>query len=390
MLRLSQFLCGGYLVLALVVIVLTPLIGPLGTAPFPLPIGPAASPVVVSIAYGTEKEEWLQDAAARFVATNPTLRGRPIQIELEGIGSREMVNEIVEGDLQPVVASPASMLQVELLRHEWQTRNNSEIFLEEPEPLVLTPLVIVAWEDRADVLWPDGPNNFWDDLHDALSDQQGWSALGGDSNWGFVKFGHTSPELSNSGIQTLVLLAYGYHEKSTGLTTEDILDPDFQQWFEEVERSVLDFGESTGTFMTNMVQFGPSKYDMVAVYENLAVQNVEATQSRWGPIRVYYPPSTIISEHPYGILTAEWVTPEQQEAAARFRDFLLSTEIQELSLQYGFRPANPDVGFGGANSPFTRYADYGVQTSLPPVVEVPPADALTNLIELWRRQGFGN
>lgn len=389
MLRLSQFLCAGYLVLALIVIALTPFFGPFGSAPFPLRIGPAGTPVVVTIAYGTEKEEWLEEATQRFAATNPTLRGRPIQIELQGIGSREMIEEIIAGELTPVVVSPASMLQVELLRHEWQARTGNEIFFTEPEPLVLTPLVIVAWENRAQVLWPNGPTNFWGDLHDALSDPQGWSALGGDANWGFVKFGHTSPELSNSGLQTLVLLAYAYHEKATGLTTQDILDPDFQQWLEEVEQSVLDFGESTGTFMTNMVQFGPSKYDLVAVYENLAIQNIEASRNRWGPIQVYYPPATIISEHPYGILTAEWVTPEQQASAAIFRDFLLSQSIQELSLQYGFRPANPSVGFGGSNSPFTRYANYGVQTDLPPVVEVPPADVQTSLIELWRRQGFG-
>lgn len=387
MLRLAQLLCIGYLVLALVVTVLTPFIGPLGGAPFPLPLGPAREPVVVSMAYGTEKEAWLEEAVQRFAATNPMLRGRPIQIELEGIGSREMVTEIIDRDLTPVVASPASSIQIELLRDEWETRNNSDIFLEEPQALVLTPLVLVAWEERASALWPNGPEELWDELHDALANPEGWAAYD-HPEWGFVKFGHTSPELSNSGIQTLVLLAYGYHDKSRDLTSQDVLDTDFQAWLADIERAVLEFGESTGTFMNNMVLFGPSKYDFVVVYENLAIEDIVAAENRWGPIRVYYPPENIFSDHPYAILSADWVTPEQQEAAVIFRDFLLSNEIQELALDFGFRPANPDVGFNRPDSPFERYADYGIRQDIPSVVEVPQAGVLNELLALWRRGAF--
>ncbi len=390
MLRISQFLCVGYLLLALVVALMS-FIRPLGNAPFPLPIGPARNPVVVSMAYGTEKEAWLQDATQRFIQTNPTINGRPIQVELQGIGSREIVTRIIDGSLQPVVVSPASSIQIELLEHEWQTRNGNSILrdgADAPQPLVLTPLVLVAWQDRAEALWPSGPDRLWSDLHDALADPQGWQAVGGDPNWGLVKFGHTSPETSNSGIQTLVLLAYGYYGKSTGLETADILDADFQTWLADIEGAVLEFGDSTGTFMTSMVQFGPSKYDIVAVYENLAIQNIDAAQNRWGAIRVYYPPATMISDHPFAMLDAPWVTPEQQQAAAVFRDFLLSRPIQELSLEHGFRPANPQVGFDSPNSPFARYESYGIQKQISSEVEVPSADVLNNLIDYWRRQGF--
>lgn len=370
----SRFLCGSYLLLAVIVMGLTAFVGPLGSAPFPLPLGPAREPVVVSIAYGTEKEAWLQEATQRFAATNPTIRNRPIEIELEGLGSREIVTQIVQGTKTPVVVSPASSIQIELLRDEWQTLNDTDIFLsgnDVPQPLVLTPLVLVAWEDRAKVLWTNGPTNFWQDIHDALANPQGWQGLGGNPQWGFAKFGHTSPELSNSGIQTLVLLAYGYHQKSTGLQPGDVLDPGFQEWFVNIERSVLEFGASTGTFMDNMVRFGPSKYDFVVVYENLASENIQTAEDRWGSIRVYYPPATIVSDHPYAILNAPWVTPEQQEAAALFRNFLLSEEIQTLALQYGFRPANTQVGFDGPDSPFTQYEAYGIQKDISAVVEVP-------------------
>lgn len=392
MLRISRLLCVCYLLFAVVVVVLTAFAAPLGSAPFPLPLGPEREPVVVSIAYGTEKEAWLQEATRRFLDTNPAIRGRPVMIELQDLGSHEIVTSIVQGEIMPVVASPASSIQIELLRSEWEARTGSSIFLEgsdAPQPLVLTPLVLVAWENRANVLWSGSPTNFWNDIHDALANPQGWQALGGDPNWGLVKFGHTSPESSNSGIQILVLLAYAYHQKSSGLTSQDILDTDFQQWLTDIERAVLEFGDSTGTFMTDMVRFGPSKYDFVVVYENLAIENIAAAENRWSQsIRVYYPPATIVSDHPYAILNAEWVTPEQQEAAARFRDFLLSAEIQRLALQFGFRPANIQVSFDTPDSPFNTYADYGIQKDIPSVVDVPSADVLTTLLDFWQRQGF--
>lgn len=390
MLRIAQLLCIGYLVLAVGLIILTPVIGPFGSAPFQLPLGPSHDPVVVRIAYGTEKRAWLEEAARRFAETDTTLNGHPIQIELQGIGSREMVTEIVAGNLQPVVASPASSIQIELLRAEWETRYNSNIYLEgaaAPQALVLTPLVLVGWQERADVLWPTGPQDFWNDLHNALADPQGWSTYG-HPEWGFVKFGHTSPELSNSGIQTLVLLAYGYANKSRDLNSQDILDPGFQTWLTSVEQSVLEFGDSSGTFMTNMVRFGPSKYDFVMVYENLAIEEAQAAENRWGPIRVYYPPENIVSDHPYAILNGEWVSADQKEAALRFRDFLLSPEIQELALQFGFRPANTQVGFDSPDSPFDQYAVYGIQRDIPSVVEVPQAQVLNELIAFWHRGDF--
>ncbi|MDW8215858.1 MAG: ABC transporter substrate-binding protein, partial [Roseiflexaceae bacterium] len=56
----------GYLLICLLVLLATAFIGPVGYAPFPLPIGPAQTPVVVTIWYGTEKKLWLEDAAQRF------------------------------------------------------------------------------------------------------------------------------------------------------------------------------------------------------------------------------------------------------------------------------------------------------------------------------------
>lgn len=397
MFRIARIISAIYLLLAVVVTGLTIAVGPLpgGTAPLEeireQMIG--RDPVVIHIAYSTEKEDWLKAAAEQFQAESHRVRGRAIEIELEGIGSREMINQIIQGQLQPTVVSPASSVQIELLRGEWQGRGSGSILLEgddAPQPLVVTPLVVVAWEERAQVLALSDSSRLWNNLHDVLADSQGWDAFG-KPEWGLAKFGQTDPTQSNSGIQTLALLAYNYHNKTAGLTRQDMLDQGFRRWLDEIEQAVSDFPPGTSTLMENMVRFGPSKYDFVVVYENLAIENIETARGRWGPISIYYPPANMLSDHPYAILDAPWVSQEQREAAVAFREFLLSEEIQRLALiDYGFRPVNVSVAVDSADSPFRRFSSYGVRVDSGQAVEVevPSADVLNELLSLWQGGGY--
>ncbi len=399
----------SFLALCLLAVVLkafVPLPGVLGYAPVNLGLGPVVQPVEVVIWYGTEKQLWLEDAVKRFAASGNTLGGRPISIKLVGLGSGEIADRVARqdwgADPPPSVVSPASSVWIEVLRSDWGTRNGGTTILSgDPQPLVLTPLVAVAWEERANVLWPGGVKDFWPSLHRALASQN-WSAVAqangfapGSSEyaqttkWGQVKFGHTSPLRSNSGAQALILMAYGYHNKATDLTAADVSDPKFQSWLKDMERAVLDFGASTGTFMTSMVQFGPSKYDVVLVYENLAIEHITAAQSRWGQrLKVFYPPATMFSDHPYAILGDPLTTPDQRAAAERFRAFLRSRPIQELALEYGFRPADPSVSVvtGDVNNPFNTYAAFGVQVDIAEQVATPSGETVAALLDLWRRE----
>lgn len=378
MFRIAQILVVAYLVLALVMVGLTML--------------PAPEPVQVTVVYGTEKRDWLQAAAEQFLAGEPTTSsGAPIEIVLEGQGSREMVLDVADGDLQPTVLSPASSIHIEILRDDWARRNNGQAIVhtgtDAPQALVVTPLVVVAWEERADVLNIQGPNQLWGKLHQLVEEDGGWDTFG-KPEWGLGRWGHTNPESSNSGMQTIVLLAYAYHDKAADLTVEDVTTPGFKEWFDDFESAVPEFPSSTGYIMDRMLQFGPSEYSFIVVYENLAIESFDAAQGRGGAIRVYYPPDNILSDHPYAILDAPWVSPEQREAAALFRDFLLTEETQQLALAFGFRPANTAVAFDTPDSPFTRYADQGIQTEIARSVEVPSALVINELIDLWRRGDY--
>jgi ABC-type sulfate transport system substrate-binding protein len=128
----------------------------------------------------------------------------------------------------------------------------------------------------------------------------------------------------------------------------------------------------------------------VAVYEATAIEHIENAVARYGQehggLRIFYPPATSLSDHPFCVLQAEWVTPEKARAAQAFLDFITTPEIQELALQYGFRPVDPDIPLDQSGSPFPRYRDNGVRLDLPPEVTVPPGNVLNTMLDFWTRE----
>lgn len=350
---------------------------------------PPPEPIHLSVLYSTEKEAWLEDMAARMQMENLRANGRPIQLQLEKTGSREMYLAVLDGSKKPDIISPASSLQVSILEElsagKFPTPLVRLADRQVCTPVVTTPLVLVAWSERAEALWgAQPPPDLWRRLQSILSDPQGWSSLG-KPEWGYVKFGHTDPTRSNSGFMTLLLMTYDYYQKSSGLQTQDILNnTEFQEWLKSLEAGVTEFGDSTGTYMRDIVAYGPSKYDIVAVYEATAIEQIENARGRYGELSIYYPPATVMSDHPFCILQADWVTPDKAAAARIFIDYLIQAPAQEAALlSYGFRPADASIPLDQTGSPFLRYAGNGLQINLPPQVEIPSGGVLDTLLNFW-------
>ena len=367
--------------------------GSTGSAsPSPGEAGPAApaprGPVTkITVVYGTEKEDWMNAVVAGFRSANPE-----IDLELLGKGSLESAQAILDGKLQPTVWIPADSLALKLLDDDWRTKTGAAMFASEgelaPQPLLLTPLVFVAWEDRASVLLKAGNGSLgWKTLRAAVVSNRGWPAIGGKADWGFVKLGHTDPTRSNSGLQALwsMTLEFFGHGKPVGV--EQLLRPDYQGFVGGIEKGVTRFEPSTGTFMIDMVRFGPSKYDIAVVYESLAISQIANAQGRWGDLRVYYPQLTIWSDHPAALVRAPWVTDAQRAAGTAFVAYLRSRPVQERALAFGFRPADPAVPIKtkAADNPFTSLARYGLRADLPPAAPTPDGAVVRNLMMLWSR-----
>jgi ABC-type sulfate transport system substrate-binding protein len=186
-------------------------------------------------------------------------------------------------------------------------------------------------------------------------------------------------------LMAIVLAAYSYQKKTKNLELRDIVDVGFQNWLQNFERSVSGLSNSTGNMMREMVLKGPSSYDALLVYESVAIDYLKNAEGRWGQIRVIYPEYNAWNENPYYIVDATWSSKEQRKAADAFLAFLLTEPIQKESLAHGFRPANPNVAVKFPDSPFVRYADYGVRVDLAKICEPPHAEVVNNLLQSWQR-----
>jgi hypothetical protein len=348
---------------------------------------PAGRAVTIELLYSTEKKEWLESAVAGFQKDNPA-----ITVKLTGKGSLEAAQAIVDGTAKPTLWSPADSLVLGIADADWNTKYGVPLVAADgdaaPQPLVLSPLVFVVWKDRAEVLLAASEGALsWKAIHKAVTSPRGWPAVGGKPDWGFVKLGHTDPTKSNSGLQALLLMTYEFYGKTSGLVVGDLLDPKYQQFVKEVEKGVSKFEASTGTFMTDMIRFGPSKYDIAVVYESLAIAELEHAQGRWGDLNVYYPATTVWSDHPLALLAGDWTTPDQTDAANKLVAYLHRKDVQGTALRFGFRPADPAVPIKslGDGNPFTRLADHGVRVDVPPVAQTPDGAVIRNLMTMWSR-----
>jgi hypothetical protein len=188
---------------------------------------------------------------------------------------------------------------------------------------------------------------------------------------------------------TLVLMAYEFAHKERGLTTADVTQVPFQGWLQEFERGVVRPGgsltHSTGTLMRELVLRGPSQYDGLMVYENLAIDYLDSARERWGDLQVVYPVPNLWNEHPYYILNVPWSNQAQRAAARQFLDFLTSEPVQRKALEHGFRPGNPAVPVRFPGSPLVRHEAAGLAIDLPRVYENPRAEVLNDLIASFRR-----
>jgi Bacterial extracellular solute-binding protein len=354
--------------------------------PVPVRPDPAAAPIEISMLYSTEKKEWIEAAALTFKRDHPE-----IKLTLKGEGSISAEEAIVDDKEKPTIFSPADTVALNLAASDWKTKGRGDLFATQgddaPESLVITPIVWIVWEDRAEVLLKASKGQItWKTLHKAIASNQGWPAIGGKAAWGFVKLGQTDPTQSNSGLSALYLMTLEFYGKPS-VEVGDLLKSDYQAWIKEIEKGVSKFESSTGTFMTDMVRFGPSKYDVAVVYENLAISQIENAQGRWGNLKVYYPQTTLWSDHPAAILSGDWVTDAQRQAARTWLGYLRSRPVQERALALGFRPGDPSIPVKSADAqnPWSRLAQYGLQIDIPPVAKTPDGAVARNLMTMWTR-----
>jgi len=335
------------------------------------------------IEYSPEATDWFENALAEFQRTRPW-----IHITTSSKNSFEAARAILDGKDRPVLWSPADSQAIALLASERGNRTHSELFSSSEDaahPLLLTPLVFVGWEERVKRMTGPGGHLSWRAIHKAVASPKGWAGIGGRPDWGLIKVGHADPSKANSGLQSLVLMACEYFHTTAELTIDQVLDPKFREFVADIDRTAP-YLESATSAMTEMIRFGPSKYDLVAVYESVAISQVKRAQGRWGKLHIYYPPVTVWSDFPIVQLDGPWVTEDQKRAATQLIAFLRSPSVQASALRFGFRPADPSVPIKIENAElFAASKPYGLSLDLPAAARPLDGTVIRAMLTTWTR-----
>ncbi len=288
--------------------------------------------IVLNILYTSEKKGWINsispDFPDWFANRNP---GMDVRLVFEVQGTRTSMLSILSGESKPVIWSPAASVWVPLFDWSWQKKFGNHIFDEsQVKSLVASPIILGTWQSYRD------ENNLtkWTDLYDLAETE--------------LKLAHTSAQESNSGYMAVLLEITAASGKTPDqISMTDLQNSTIQNWMKKVESTAVLYGTSTGFLAKQAVQLGPSGINVMILYENLIIETAKDGEAfaKWGDnlVAVYPEEGTLWSDHPIVRLNASWVTPEQQYAAQEFETYLLSKEIQKLSIPYGFRPGNESI-----------------------------------------------
>ena len=291
---------------------------------------------------------------------------------------------------QPVIWSPAASA--------WGAIVNAragKTLAPPSKPFLLTPLVIALPKPMADALgYPAKPVGF-SDIVALAKDPAGWAKYG-HPEWGPFRLGKTNPNYSTSGLNFTIAQYYAATQKTTGLTSEDLNRADVVQFAADVESAVVHYGDITMTFLNNWFRSDArgtalTYASAVAVEEKSVIDYnrgnpdgvLDAGETPRVPkvplVAVYPREGTLYSDSPFIVVDAPWVTPEQKQAAALFETFVQQPANQAKVLEFGFRPANPQVKI---DKPIE--AANGVDPDQPQaVLDVPAPDVLVRLLDGW-------
>jgi Ca-activated chloride channel family protein len=337
--------------------------------------------VELTFTYGSEKKSWIEDVTKEFNAAGKKLPGgRKIHVNAIPLGSGESIEEILEGRRETHLTSPASGAYVEIGNGRSQKKKEGDL-LGKPKYLVRSPVVIAMWKPMAEALGYGKKPIGWADVLDLASDPKGWEKVG-KPQWGQFKLGHTHPLYSNSGLISVLAEVYASTKgKTDNLTADDVKNAG--KFLEDIEKSVVHYGESTGFFANQMFANDLGYLSAAVMYENLVIESYDRAKHpniAAEVVAIYPKEGTFWSDHPVCVVQRKWVTDDHKKAAEIYTDFLLEEAQQKKALKYGFRPGVEKVELA---APLDKA--HGIDPDQPRLVmEVPPYDVMEDVIALWK------
>jgi len=349
----------------------------------------------LTVAASNEKSSLLAIVADEYETTRPMVDGRCVDVQVVKKASGEAEEALERGwdersdGPRPVVWSPAAKTWVGLLERNRSIAGRPSIAPLTNPSIVRSPLVIGMLEPMARAMgWPNKEIGL-SDVFDLARDTRGWGSLN-HPEWGQFKLGKTNPMISTSGLHALI--ATYYAGKGTGVGLD--IPPETITFMRGVEYSVVHYGDSVATFLTDLAECDNRRQALQCVSAIAVEEKHVWDYNRGDPtsdapenaiLRVPFIPlvalhpsgGTLIADHPYVVLNVAWVDDTKRRAASDFLEYLQSSETQLRFKRAGFR------GYDGDPGPELTKSVYFDPTQ-PRELAVPVPPVVSAIQALWK------
>jgi Ca-activated chloride channel family protein len=297
--------------------------------------GGSAAPdaVHVQFAYSSNLDEMMAALIPAFNAAGIKANGHAVFVDGLAASSGDVQTKIIHGQLQPAAWSPASSLWGRLLN---QAADRKYVADTNPS-LAASPVVIAMWEPLARALgWPSKAIGFADILRLATTDSH-WSKYG-KPTFGTFKLGHTNPDFSTSGLSFVAAQYYTAAGKREGLTLADVQRPAIRKKVRAIEQSIVHYGDKGSFFADQLAAHGPGYASAVAMEETTLIEfNQKRPPGSMKLVAIYPAEGTFMTDNPYLVLNAPWVTPQVRQAADAFGAWLQHKLTPSFVARYRYR-----------------------------------------------------
>jgi Ca-activated chloride channel homolog len=353
--------------------------------------------LALAVTASSEKAALMTQMAGAYERTNPTVGGRCVDVVVTSKASGGALdalskgwNDRVDGP-RPDVWTPAASSWVVLLQQRLAARDAPNLVPAGTIPhIAYSPLVIAMPRPMAEALgWPNKQLG-WSDVFRLAQDPSGWGSEG-HPEWGGFKLGKTNPNFSTSGLNALIGEYFAATGLSSDLSLAKIQETKVRSFVRGIESSVVHYGDISLTFLSNL-QRADDQGEGLTYVSAVAIEEKSVWDYNQGnptgdpttlgdhakpsvPLAAIYPKEgTLISDHPYVVLNAPWVTDAKRTAAQSFLSYLQAPAQQQLFQRFAFRT------YKGEPGPNASQAN-GLLPSQPKLVLAPPAPEVLDAIQ---------
>ncbi|UAC01560.1 VWA domain-containing protein [Dactylosporangium vinaceum] len=323
--------------------------------------------IALNVTASSEKAALLSELAKNYIKADRRFDGKCADPQVQTKASGAALDALAKGwDVAkdgplPAIWTPAASSWVALLKQRLAAGDKGGLVPDGKLPMIAqSPLVLALPKPMAEALgWPDKPIG-WGDVFGLINDPNGWGSKG-HPEWGKFRLGKTNPHFSTSGLNATVGAYFAATGRSTDLTDKDLADPKVLQYVKAVESSVVHYGDTTLTFLSNQAaadQAGRGlNYVSAVAVEEKSVFDYNTGNPTGDPalagkgarprvplVAVYPKEGTLVSDHPFVVLTN--ASDEQKAAAADFLNYVRDAPQQKRFTDLAFRTYDGKAGAG--------------------------------------------